>query len=73
MEKILTGSVILFLVGALFVDGPALGQEHAHDRRQWINETATITDDPRRIPIPPGERGPAGTLILTGGRIFPDC
>jgi len=27
-------------------------------------------DDPRRVPVKPGPRGPEGTLVLRGGRIF---
>jgi len=29
-----------------------------------------VTDDPRRIPVPPGPKGPDGALVLRGGRIF---
>ncbi len=47
-----------------------LSQERAQNRRTWINENTVTTDDPRRIPIPQGQQGPEGTLVLTGGRIF---
>ena len=60
----------LALVGALTVSGVAQGQQSAQDRRMWIDSNARTTDDPRRIPIPPGPQGPEGTLVLTGGRIF---
>lgn len=47
-----------------------LAQEKAQDRRRWLDPNATVTDDPRRIPIAPGLRGPEGTIVLRGGRIF---
>ncbi len=70
MKKRLKRPVFLCLIGTFTFYGSVLGQENAQDRRKWIDESATTTDDPRRIPIPPGEHGPEGTLVLTGGRIF---
>ncbi len=40
-------------------------------RNEWIDYTKTVvSDDPRRIPINPEPKGPEGTLVLKGGRIF---
>jgi imidazolonepropionase-like amidohydrolase len=51
--------------------GPALaGQEKAQDRRKSLDPKTETTDDPRRIPVPPGPRGPEGVIVLRGGRIF---
>ncbi len=62
--------MFLCLFGVFTLSGVVLGQERAQDRRAWIDENATTTDDPRRVPIAPGQQGPDGTLVLTGGRIF---
>ena len=39
------------------------------DRRPFLNEVPT-SDDPRRVPAPPGERGPDRTTVLAGGFVF---
>ena len=70
MNKILARSAFVGLVGVFACSSMVLGQDRAQDRRRWIDENATTTDDPRRVPMPPGQQGPAGTLVLTGGRIF---
>jgi hypothetical protein len=46
------------------------GQEKAQDRRKSLDPKMETTDDPRRIPVPPGPRGPEGVIVLKGGRIF---
>ena len=38
--------------------------------RQFILPGTQTTDDPRRIPIKPGPRGPAGSIVLKGGLVF---
>ncbi len=59
------------LIGALLVIVPlASGQEKVRDRRVWIDAKTPTTDDPRRIPVPPGPRGPEGVIVLRGGRVF---
>jgi imidazolonepropionase-like amidohydrolase len=58
--------ILLFCVtGAVL-----FGQEKAQDRRQWMDAKTPTTDDPRRVPVPPGPRGPEGVIVLRGGRIF---
>lgn len=42
----------------------------AQDRRAHLDPSTAVSDDPRRVPVPPGPRGPEGTLVLRGGRIF---
>jgi imidazolonepropionase-like amidohydrolase len=42
----------------------------AADRDPFIAPGTRTTDDPRRIPLAPGPRGPAGTLVLRGGLVF---
>jgi imidazolonepropionase-like amidohydrolase len=46
------------------------GQEKPHDRRKFLDPATPISDDPRRIPVKPGPRGPDRILVLRGGRIF---
>ncbi len=48
----------------------AHGQERAQDKRRWLSPTQEVSDDPRRIPAPPGPKGPDGTIVLRGGRVF---
>ncbi len=39
------------------------------DRRTWLDPDTPVSDDPRRVPIPPdGDEGRA--LLLRGGRVF---
>src|SRR5262249_41407850 len=40
------------------------------DRRKFLDPSTPVSDDPRRVPLKPGPRGPEGTLVLRGGRIF---
>lgn len=54
--------------GAAFAQPPE-PQRQVVDRRQFLNEVPT-SDDPRRVPAPPGERGPEGTTVLHGGFVF---
>jgi imidazolonepropionase-like amidohydrolase len=40
------------------------------DRWLFLPPTIRVTDDPRRVPLPPGMSGPPGVIVLSGGRIF---
>ena len=44
-------------------------QQRPIDRRAYLNDIQT-SDDPRRVPAPPGPRGPEGTTVLRGGLVF---
>lgn len=48
----------------------AYGQQQFEDRRRFFDENQVTTDDPRRIPMPNVPRGPEGTIVLRGGRLF---
>ena len=61
--------VAAVLLAASFCLGVA-AQEKASDRRRFLDPKTPVSDDPRRIPVKPGPRGPEGTLVLRGGRIF---
>lgn len=61
--------IAMALCAALWPTG-ARGQERPQDRRKFLDPKTPVSDDPRRIPVKPGPRGPEGTLVLRGGRIF---
>jgi len=60
-----SGMIVMLMTGL-----SAFAQEKAQDKRKALDPKTPTTDDPRRIPIPPGPRGPEGVLVLRGGRIF---
>ena len=45
-------------------------QDRAQDRRRWLSPTQEVSDDPRRVPAPRGPKGPDGSIVLRGGRVF---
>jgi imidazolonepropionase-like amidohydrolase len=61
--------VAIALCGVLCAAG-ARAQEKPQDRRKFLDSKTPVSDDPRRIPVKPGPRGPEGTLVLRGGRVF---
>jgi len=69
MMKSLTKSVFLGLIGVFTFYGVTYSQT-IEDRRRFIDPNTRTTNDPRRIPLPPGPEGPDGTIVITGGRIF---
>jgi len=54
----------------LAVCAAMLAQERARDRRRYLDPATPVSDDPRRVPVPPGPRGPDGSIVLRGGRVF---
>lgn len=40
------------------------------ERRRFLDSATAVTDDPRRVPVPPGAGEVEGTLVLRGGRIL---
>ena len=49
---------------------PLLAPDRAVDRRRFLAPTSETTDDPRRVLVGRGPRGPDGSIVLTGGRLF---
>jgi imidazolonepropionase-like amidohydrolase len=45
-------------------------QERREERRKFLDPKTQVSDDPRRIVVKPGPRGPEGAIVLRGGRIF---
>jgi len=69
MPRIIT-SFLAFILLTWFPTPSVLAQQNASDRRKFLNPATEVSDDPRRTPMPPGPRGPDGSLVLRGGRIF---
>src|SRR5262249_15941589 len=64
---------VILLTGAMAATlvGPGSAQERARDRRRFLSADTKTTDDPRRTPVDPAvPRGPDGSIVLRGGRIF---
>lgn len=61
-------AVAVLLAAAVWSGAQA--QERAQDRRKFLDPSAPVSDDPRRVPVKPGPRGPEGSIVLRGGRIF---
>jgi imidazolonepropionase-like amidohydrolase len=64
-----TQALVLVAI-TLFFSANGRTQEKAQDRRKFLDPKTQVSDDPRRIVVKPGPRGPEGTLVLRGGRIF---
>src|SRR5260370_39367129 len=58
------------LLRVLFFSAASRTQEKAQDRRKFLDPKTQVSDDPRRVVVKAGPRGPEGTLVLRGGRIF---
>src|SRR5215468_10399767 len=62
--------VLIAAIVALSCCAGGVAQEKAQDRRKLLDPKTPVSDDPRRVPVKPGPRGPEGTTVLSGGRIF---
>ncbi len=60
-------ALILLFLGAC---GALSSQGKPQDRRKYLDPATPVSDDPRRVPVRPGPRGPDGVTVLKGGRIF---
>src|SRR6266481_3772430 len=58
---------VLLLV--LFFSAASRTQEKAQDRRKFLDPKTQVSDDPRRIVVKPGPRGPEGTLVIERNKI----
>lgn len=63
-----TRALVVLLVSLFCAQSWA--QERRVDRRKFLDPKTQVSDDPRRIVVKPGPRGPEGTIVLRGGRIF---
>ena len=58
------------LLLTLFFSAASWTQEKTQDRRKFLDAKTQVSDDPRRVVVKAGPRGPEGALVLRGGRIF---
>ncbi|MDX2057848.1 MAG: amidohydrolase family protein [Gemmatimonadales bacterium] len=61
-------TVVGLLLGA--ASSPLNAQDRAADRRRFLQPSSQTTDDPRRVLVGNAPRGPDGSIVLTGGRVF---
>ncbi|MFN8572368.1 MAG: amidohydrolase family protein [Gemmatimonadaceae bacterium] len=63
--------VVALLLASLGSVRALPAQSRAGDRRaNMAAMNVETTDDPRRIPVPRGPKGPDGAIVVRGGRIF---
>jgi imidazolonepropionase-like amidohydrolase len=63
--------VVTFTVLTVPFMSDGVAQERARDRRRFLDPATRTSDDPRRTPIDPTvPRGPDGSIVLRGGRVF---
>jgi imidazolonepropionase-like amidohydrolase len=65
----MTRFLAVLLLGTLAA-GDLAAQVPRTERQRWLDSTTVTTDDPRRIPMPPGYNAPEGSLVLRGGRVW---
>ncbi|MEO7963353.1 MAG: amidohydrolase family protein [Gemmatimonadaceae bacterium] len=64
-------ALVAFLLLSLVAAHTLPAQARAADRRALMEAGhVETTDDPRRIPVPRGPKGPVGAIVVRGGRIF---
>ena len=63
-------TVTVAILVLLQLPSVAAAQERSEDRRRYIEAGSPVSDDPRRIPVAAGPRGPEGSFVLRGGRVF---
>lgn len=61
---------VIFLSSSAFQTAFADEPTPINAARAFILPGTQTTDDPRRIPVKPGPRGPEGAIVLRGGLIF---
>jgi imidazolonepropionase-like amidohydrolase len=67
------GRIFVVLVAVLGLCSLCAAQEEPVSRQErwrFYAPSTQVSNDPRRVPVPPTPQGPDGTLVLRGGRIF---
>jgi imidazolonepropionase-like amidohydrolase len=65
MPRIAPWAIALVLVAPDLV-----AQVPRAERRRWLQPSTNVTDDPRRVPMPPGFNVVEGSIVLRGGRVW---
>lgn len=55
--------------GILLLTNQVFAQDR-QERQRFLDSTTEVSDDPRRIPVPPGPKGPDGVLVIRDGLVF---
>jgi imidazolonepropionase-like amidohydrolase len=55
---------------AVFAATPPSATSRVFDRSPYLQPTTPVSDDPRRVPVPPGFAMPDGVIAVTNARIF---
>lgn len=63
-------SIVWWLAGLVTLSTSATANEFYRHNREKVPAEMNTTDDPRRIPLPPGVFEVKGSIVLTGGRLF---
>jgi imidazolonepropionase-like amidohydrolase len=69
MTQKMTGPGLGWLLFVCLI-GPFLAGQREPRTAALLDPRTETTDDPRRIPVQPGPRGPEGVTVLRDGRIF---
>jgi|HubBroStandDraft_1064217.scaffolds.fasta_scaffold29207_2 imidazolonepropionase-like amidohydrolase len=66
--RVLTG--VVAFSGLCALAGAQEPPVSRQERWKFYSPSTQVSNDPRRVPVPPVPQGPDGTLVLRGGRIF---
>jgi len=73
MPRTPAAKIVIVLVALSGLPMRAAAQEEPVSRQErwrFYSPSTQLSNDPRRVPVPPVPQGPDGTLVLKGGRIF---
>lgn len=62
--------MMVALAGSCALAGAQEEPVSRQERWRFYSPSTQVSNDPRRVPVPPTPQGPDGTLVLRGGRIF---
>ncbi len=69
-SSVMTAVAAAAIVPALLATPGVAAQARPSDRHALMPRGMPTTDDPRRIPVSAGPKGPLGVIVVRGGRIF---
>lgn len=59
---------VLALTGS--VGSEMAAQQREIERWRFLDSATVVSNDPRRVPIDPGDQGPEGFIVIRNGRVF---
>jgi imidazolonepropionase-like amidohydrolase len=73
-ECLMHARTLLTTFGLLVATSAVMPQRgHAQergDRLRFLRPETVVSNDPRRVPIPPTDQGPDGAIVIRNGRVF---